>query len=59
MEDLRQKEELLFNKAQKRHLVIMKSTKGYMIVSNYTNRIVAGRLYRFSLNDVERFLTEL
>jgi hypothetical protein len=56
MDILKQREELLFEKAQRNNLTVMKSKKGYMIVNYYTNRIVAGRVYRFSLDDVEQFL---
>jgi hypothetical protein len=55
MVEVNKKEEWLFEKAQKNNLTIMKSKKGYMIVNHSTNRIVAGRVYRFSLDDVERF----
>jgi hypothetical protein len=55
MDDKKQKEEQLKEKAQKNNLVIMKSKDGYMIVDYYTSRIIAGRDYSFSLDDVEQF----
>lgn len=56
MHERKQKEEQLKEAAMKKSLTVMKSKKGFMIVDNYTQRIIAGHEYGFSLEDVERFL---
>lgn len=56
MDETTQKEEQLKKQAQEKALTVMKSKNGYMLVDYYTSRIIAGRDYSFSIEDVERFL---
>jgi hypothetical protein len=57
MDEQKQKEEALIKAAREKNLTVMKSKKGYMIVDYYTERIVAGHDYSFTLEDVERFIS--
>lgn len=58
MVDIKEKEEELKKAAEKKGYTLMKSQKGYMIVNYYTSRIEAGHDYSYSLEDVEKYLTE-
>ena len=59
MDEQKQKEEKLYKAAMEKSLTVMKSKQGYMIVDYYTERIVAGHDYSFSIEDVERFLNNI
>lgn len=56
MDEQEQKEEKLYKAAREKLLTVMKSKQGYMIVDYYTERIVAGYNYSFSIEEVERFI---
>jgi hypothetical protein len=58
MDESKQKEEMLFKSAKEKALTIEKSKKGYMIIDYYTERILAGRDYSLTLDEVEKYLSE-
>jgi hypothetical protein len=58
MDEIKEKEETLKREAEKQGYILMKSSKGYMIVNYYTSRIEAGHDYSYTLDDVEKYLAK-
>ncbi len=59
MDVLKQREEELFKCAKGKALTIEKSNKGYMIVDYYTERILAGHDYSLTLDEAEKYVSEV